>query len=299
MEKKKLFESLLSTLSDGLSILPDKNEETPHNTLKALWHTASGNRVSHIKAENIELPTLLPTQVQILEKFVQKRLAGIPLAHITERQNFMNLDYILHKGLYIPRKDTELLAKVAIDTIISDYQMDRDINVMDLCTGIGTVALAIALFCKNTKVFGSDIYEPAIHQANTNAKHFSIQDKTTFYNADLFEPFDSVEFKNNTDIIVSAPPYISTAKVKNMASEISDHEPREAFDAGPFGLSIFNKLIATAPEYLRTKGYLIFECGQGQGEFLAKRIRLNNQYKEVWEIKDEKGEIRVVKAQKA
>lgn len=298
MESKKLYESFLSLLTENLSILPDKNEETPHNTLKALWHSASGNRVSHVKAEKMDLPTLLPTQVEILEKFVQTRLSGVPLAHITERQNFMNLDYILTKGLYIPRKDTELLAKTAIDTIFSDYKTEEILNVLDLCTGIGTVALAIALFCKNTRVYGSDIYKPAIEAANTNAKHFSIEENATFFNADLFDPFHSMELINNTDVIVSAPPYISSGKVKNMASEIAHHEPREAFDAGPFGLSIFNKLISDAPKYLKPNGYLIFECGQGQGEFLAKRIRSNENYKEVWEIKDEQGNVRVVKAQK-
>jgi release factor glutamine methyltransferase len=299
MEKKKLFETLYNLLSKHLHVLPDKSEENPHNTLKALWHAASGHRVSHVKAENLELPALLPTQVQILEKFVQTRLAGVPLAHITERQNFMNLDYILKKGLYIPRKDTELLAKTAISTIITDFKEEQNVTVIDLCTGVGTVALAIALFCKNTSVFGSDIYEPAIETANINAKHFSIEEKATFYNADMFEPFESGDHKGKTQVIVSAPPYISSGKVKNMAEEISKHEPREAFDAGPFGLSIFNKLISTAPEYLESDGYLIFECGQGQGEFLAGRIRVNENYTEITEVRDEKNEIRVLKARRA
>lgn len=83
-----------------------------------------------------------------------------------------------------------------------------------------------------------------------------------------------------------------------MPSEISEHEPTEAFEAGPFGLSIFNQLIAKSPKYLCNNGYLIFECGSGQGEFLAKRLRLNDHYGEITEICDELGDIRVLKAQK-
>jgi release factor glutamine methyltransferase len=222
----------------------------------------------------------------------------MPLAHLTERQNFMGLDYIVNPGLYIPRKETELLAKTAIASINKDYASDDNIQVIDLCTGIGTVALAIAHYCKTTKVFGSDIYEPAIEAAKMNAKHFCLEQRSAFFNADLFGPFESLSIKGSTDFIVCAPPYISSAKVKTMAPEIAQHEPPEAFNAGPFGLSIFSKLISAAPEYLNVNGYLIFECGLGQGDFLSKRISANIRYGSVEEIRDENGNVRVLKAKK-
>jgi release factor glutamine methyltransferase len=298
MEQKKIYEGFLAILKKDLSILPDKKEENAHNTLSALWHTAAGNPVSPIKAEKLELPPLLPSQISVLEEFIQSRLLGTPLAHLTERQNFMNLDYILNKGHYIPRKETELLAKTAINTISNNYEAEENISVIDLCTGIGTVALAIAHYSKNTQVFGSDIYKPAIDAAKINAKHFSLDHRVTFFNADMFDPFESLSLKNKVNIIVSAPPYISTAKVKNMATEIANHEPEEAFDAGPFGLSIFIILISIAPEYLVINGYLIMECGIGQGEFLADRIETNERYGSVIKIYDENGNIRVLKAKK-
>jgi len=182
--------------------------------------------------------------------------------------------------------------------LLKDYATKEKVTVIDLCTGIGTIALAIAHYCRNTIVFGSDIYEPAIEAANINAKHFGLEKLATFYHADMFDPYEFHTLKSKTDIIVSAPPYISTAKVSQMAKEIANHEPSEAFDAGPFGLSIFNKLISIAPEYLCDNGYLIFECGLGQGEFLAKRISSNKYYSEVTEICDEHGNIRVLKARK-
>ena len=298
MEQQNIYDNFLATLKTDLSILPDKQEENAANTLSALWHTAAGNRVSPIAAEKLPLPKLLPNQIKIAEELIKSRLSGVPLAHLTQRQDFMGLDYIVNKGHYIPRKETELLAKTAIDTITDNFAKEKIINAIDLCTGIGTVALAIAHYCKNAIVFGSDIYSPAIEAAKINAKHFSLNNRATFFNDNMFAPFEALSLKNNTSIIVSAPPYISSSKVKNMAEEIASHEPEEAFDAGPFGLSIFTILIAVAPEYLTINGYLIFECGLGQGDFLAKRIDANGSYGLVDKICDENGNVRVLKAKK-
>jgi len=298
MPQKTIFKELLLKIEGKLIILADKSEENAQNTLKALWHKASDNRVSPIKANKLELSYLEPNQISALKELIKRRLKGVPLAHLTERQNFMGLDYIVNKGLYIPRKETELLAGTAIELVLKDYSVQSKVKVIDLCTGIGTIALAIAHFCKNSIVFGSDIYKPAIEAAIINTKHFGLENQASFYNADMFDPFESLDLKNKVDIIVSAPPYISTVKVKQMAKEIADHEPSEAFDAGPFGLSIFNKLISISPDYLCNNGYLIFECGLGQGEYLAKRLRSNISYGEIAEICDENGNIRVLKARK-
>lgn len=297
MSQNNIFKNILGVLQKELSILPDKSEENPNNTLCALWHAAAGHLVSPIDAENLTLPFLSQAQLLRLDELVQSRLAGVPLAHLTERQHFMGMEYIVDKGLYIPRKETELLAHAAIDTVRNDCSLESQLTVVDLCTGIGTVALAIAFHCNNTRVFGSDIYEPAIDAAIVNTEHFALTDRATFFNADLFSPFESLQ--GSVDIIVSAPPYITSAKVKNMAKEIAQHEPEEAFDAGPFGLSIFNQLISVAPTYLRANGYLIFECGLGQGDFLAKRINANTSYSSVSTICDENGNVRVLKAKMA
>lgn len=296
MEQTNTFEGYLEILKKKLNILPDKSEEDAYNTLCALWHRASGNHVSPIAAKELDLPVLIPEQLTILEGYIQSRLSGVPLAHLTDRQDFMGLDFILKKGLYIPRKETELLAKITIDSIKNEQSSEKKVTLIDLCTGIGTVAIAVSYYCENTFVYGSDIYKPAIEAALINTKHFDLEHRATFYNADLFDPFDAL--KGNIGYIVSAPPYIASSKVKHMATEISEHEPEEAFDAGPFGLSIFNKLISTAPEYLSVNGTLIFECGLGQGPFLSKRIKANKRYGDVSEFCDEEGNVRVLKAMK-
>jgi release factor glutamine methyltransferase len=183
--------------------LHDKREENPQNTLRALWHNAYGSRVSPIAAEKLELPMLTLLQIVLLEESIENRLLGIPLAHLTERQHFMGLDYIVNKGLYIPRKETELLAKSAIVTIENDFASDPNAIVLDMCSGIGTVALALAHYCSNTTVYGSDIYEPAIDAAEIIARHLSLEKRATFFKADMFDPFESLSLKNKTNLIVS------------------------------------------------------------------------------------------------
>lgn len=295
MKQEKIFENCLQVLDKSLAVLPDKSEENSRNTLCALWNKASGHSLSPVAAEKMTLPLLEPIQLSLLEELIQSRLAGVPLAHLTERQNFMDLEFIVGEGLYIPRKETELLAQTAITTVRGDFSAQQPITLLDLCTGIGTVALAVAHYCANSRVYGSDIYQPAIEAAMVNAAHFGLQQRATFTHANLFEPF--AELRHGVDVIVSAPPYISSQKVKTMAPEIAHHEPEEAFDAGPFGLDIFNQLIATAPDYLRPGGFLLFECGLGQGAFLAKRIMANKSYRRVTEVLDEAGNVRVLKAE--
>lgn len=298
MEQQTLFNHWIKIIDKQLNVLPDKSEENADNTLRALWLTVSGTRISPVLASTIQLPELTVDQVANLESLIKKRLDGIPLAHLTGRQNFMGLDYILEKGIYIPRKETELLAKSAIDLLKEKFHPNEQVNVLDLCCGIGTVALAIAWYCKNSVAYGSDIYEPAIRFANTNVENFKLEQRASFFHGNLFDPFENIGIKGSTDIIVSAPPYISSAKVPQMAEEIANHEPREAFDAGPFGFFIFNKLISVSPDFLNSKGYLLIECGLGQGEFVAKRMNDNGNYSETIKICDELGNLRVLCAQK-
>jgi release factor glutamine methyltransferase len=298
-KQEKIFKNLLSILDKNLSILPDKCEETSENTLRALWLTASGYRVSPIVAETLDLPSLSSKKIELLNEFVQKRIDGIPLAHITERQNFFNIDLILAFGSYIPRKDTELLAKTTIDLIEDNYAKNPRVTVLDLCTGIGSVALAIAKYCKNSFVYGSDIYSPAIELAKINADKNQLHERTAFFNSDMFSSFKTLQIENSVDIIVSAPPYFSTEKAKKMAPEISNHEPNVAFDGGPYGLSIFNDLIKNATVYLNDNGYLIFECGKGQEDFLANRIESSGYFQKPEKIYDERGIVCVVKAKRS
>jgi release factor glutamine methyltransferase len=112
----------------------------------------------------------------------------------------------------------------------------------------------------------------------------------------LLEPFESPEFVGHCDFLSCNPPYISSAKVKEMHPEISRHEPQAAFNGGAYGVSILMKLVKNAPRFLRPGGWLGFEVGHGQGAGLARQLERNPAFAAVETYSDPGGEIRAILA---
>lgn len=288
-----LFTELLSILEADLDILPDKDEENARNTLMALWHFASENPKTVVNAEKYELVALNKEQADVIRGLISQRLEGVPLAYLIGRQNFMGIEYLIEKGIYIPRKETELLGETAVKILKDEFNNEK-INVVDICTGIGTLAIAIAYYNKNATAFGSDISDKAINCAKRNVAALQLEDSVTMLCGDLMEPLKSLGIENRVHMVLSAPPYISSAKINNLPTEIRQHEPEAAFNAGTFGLDIFNGIIKQSVDYLKDGGYLLFEVGLGQGEFLIKRLKRNKNYSSVESICDSNGDIRVL-----
>ena len=115
MNKEELFHRLNTFLTGKLFLLSDKPEETIDSTIKALWHASSGFPKSVEEADNLPLPELTQTQIDTLNNFIEKRLNGIPLAHITGRQSFMGVELLSDRRALIPRKETEILGKKALE----------------------------------------------------------------------------------------------------------------------------------------------------------------------------------------
>ena len=126
---------------------------------------------------------------------------------------------------------------------------------------------------------------------------YKVSDRVETVLGDLLEPFHREELYNNIDLITCNPPYISSSKVAGMASEISEHEPVLAFDGGPFGVGIINRLVQDAPQFLRPGGWLAFEVGLGQGPAIVKRMEKKQIYEKVVPIADKENNIRVLLAQ--
>jgi len=295
MNQKRLFGELLEYISDDLRLLPDKPEETPETTLKALWMLAAGEPLSVEAATKRELPELSEHESKKLKTFIETRLQGIPLAHISGRQSFMGMDLIAGPEALIPRKETELLASCAID-ILKEWGDGKQPNVIDVCTGAGNVALAIAKAIENANVFASDLSVEAVALAHKNKEMHALSDRVTLHTGDLLEPFRELDLEAGVDMITCNPPYISSAKVPAMASEISEHEPEMAFNGGVFGINLMRKLIAEAPDFIKSGGYLLFEVGLGQGPAMQKQMSKLPAYDEVRTVADAAEEIRVLVA---
>lgn len=292
------FPRLLARFERAIRPLPDKPEETPLSTARALWFMAAGAPRSAVAALAGDLPMLDAQGLARLDALTAQRLAGVPLAHLTGRQHFLGIELIAGADALVPRRETELLARTAIELAQSAGGADAlaPITVVDACTGCGNVALAIAHHVPAARVHGADISEDAVALARRNADMLGLGARAQFLAGDLLAPFDTDEFRGGVDLVTCNPPYISSAKVAQMAAEIAEHEPRLAFDGGPFGVSILMRLVQDAPRLLRPGGWLVFEVGLGQGPALARRVKGAGAYHEVRELADRQGSVRAVAA---
>ena len=297
MSSDQLYQVLLGKLKAQLKVLEDKPEETPTTTLRALWFTAAGEPKSAQAAEKGELPELEQNQAVALEEMVLRRLQGVPLAHITHRQQFMGVELLAGPEALVPRKETELLGNAALE-VLQQMSTDRDSAiVIDVCTGAGNLAVAFAHNATQVRVFAADLSEEAVNLARQNAEFVGVQDRVEMRAGDLLAPFNEDEFMGSVDLLTCNPPYISSAKVDAMHEEIANHEPRLAFDGGPFGIKILQRLIKEAPRYLKPGGWLGFEVGLGQGPGWIQRLEKTGNFDDVRPIKDAAGDIRAILAQ--
>ena len=299
MSKTELFIKIKDDLKGKLHFLEDKPEETLESTLMALWHTAAGSPVSAEKAISLSLPELSEEQLKKLYMLIDIRLNDIPLAHITKRQSFMGLEFKADERALIPRKETEILGRNALELSLAIAKSKETINVIDVCCGAGNLGIAISCFNRKCKIYAADISEEAVGLARENVVFLNQNERVNVRQSDLFSGFESDSFYGTTDLIVCNPPYISSAKVAKMSPEIVSNEPVLAFDGGMLGLKIIQQLISEAPKYLTLEGWLIFEVGVGQGEFVIKLLQKTLIFQKTGSVVDDLGNIRVVFGQKS
>jgi release factor glutamine methyltransferase len=194
------------------------------------------------------------------ERLARRRASREPLAYILGDVEFMNMRLSVGEGVLIPRPETEFMVEQAFETIGKLKREQGNLRFLDLCTGSGCLALAIASKYPASAVYAVDISEAAISFATKNAVMNRIRN-TTFFVGDLFE---AVKFGNPGalfDLIISNPPYIKSGDLEALQTEIREWEPMNAVDGGKDGLDFYRKLIPDARNYLKINGLLILEIG--------------------------------------
>jgi len=280
--------------------LDDKPEETPERVLCALWRTACGVPASADRALRQGLPLLDAEAAGRLRELLERRRTGVPLAHLTGRQSFLGLEFLAGPEALIPRKETEILGRAALAKLNCMAQKSRSLLVLDICTGSANLALAYAYYASSARVFASDLCADAMKLARRNREHFpALAPRVELHQGDLLEPFDYAPFHGQCDLLSCNPPYISSAKVKQMHPEIAAHEPEAAFNGGIYGVSVLMKLLKQAPRFLRPGGWLGFEVGSGQGAMIARQLEKNPAFSVVERHSDSAGEIRALFARAA
>ena len=299
MNVTEVFSKINVELKDKLQFLDDKPEENLESTIKALWLAAAGLPVSAEKAGNVSLPELNEVQLKKLNRLIDLRLKNIPLAYITQRQSFMGIEFKADKRALIPRKETEILGKKALELSHIITKSKGNAIVFDVCCGAGNLGISISCLNTKCKVYASDISEEAVALSRENIELLTQNEQVKVFKSDLFSEFESNKFHGKIDLIVCNPPYISSAKVVKMNPEISSNEPVLAFDGGTLGVKIIQKLIADSPRFLAPQGWLVFEVGVGQGDFVIKLLQKTLIFQKIDSTTDNSGNIRVVFAQKS
>src|SRR4051812_40226037 len=195
------FSDLLQEVERFWTPLPDKPEETPERLLSALWSTACGAPVSADRAVPAALPVLDEPGLERLRSLIERKRAGVPLAHLTERQTFLGIDLLASPEALIPRKETEILGRAALVKIGCMAKKRGALLVLDVCTGSANLALAYAYYEPLATVYAADLSSEAVELGRRNVKFMGLDKRVEVRIGDLLEPFESPEFLGRCDFL--------------------------------------------------------------------------------------------------
>ena len=203
---------------------------------------------------------------------------------------FMEVELLVERGVLVPRAETELLGATALEVL------PQNARIIDMCCGAGNLACALASRAPASRVWASDLTEACVSLAKRNAAHVGAADRVTVVQGDLFSGLQGLE--GTIDLIVCNPPYISQAKLAGERAALLRNEPREAFDGGPYGLSIHQRVVREALPFLKPGGWLLFEIGLGQERQVRLLFERTRAYQDLRMVANAAGEVRVVGARK-
>lgn len=234
---------------------------------------------------------------QVLDEMLSLRRSGVPLAYVTGRTSFLGLELFSEPGVVVPRADTEPLARHAIARLRADEADGRTTHrVADVCTGSGNVACALAASVAGASVWALDLMGQCVRLAYRNVRRLGLADRVQVAEGDLFAPV--AHLAGTLDMVVSAPPFISTTRLGRDRAHLLEHEPKEAFDGGPYGLTIHQRLVVEGLSYLRSGGWLLIEFGEGQAPLLERIVGRSDGYDHHELFADGAGVLRGIAARK-
>ena len=203
-----------------------------------------------------------------VEKLISRRLKGEPVAYITGSWEFYGMPLEITPAVLIPRIDTELLAKAAIELM----QTNTGARILDLCAGSGCVGCAISRELPGARIVMADKDREALKICRRNVVLNDLNPVVSCVEADA--KADPPMMMGSFDLIVSNPPYIPTTDILTLDASVRDFEPIEALNGGPDGLDFFRAILAHWKQIVRDGGYMMFEIGVNQAEDVRKLMRL-------------------------
>lgn len=219
-----------------------------------------------------------------------------PVAYLTGKAHFYSLELMVEPGVLIPRPETEVLVTESLD-FIRDQANRPTVDVLDLCTGSGCIAIAIAANAVEAEIIAAENSTKALQVVRKNIGAYELEGRVTLLESDLFDNMAQSD-KGVFDLIVSNPPYVSTQEYEKLESVVRDYEPKEALLAGNDGLDYYRRIVAEAEPYLTDDGLLMVEVAYNQADDVTKLFEESGYLDEVAVVKDHLGHKRVIKARK-
>jgi release factor glutamine methyltransferase len=256
--------------------------ESPRLTIELLLtHLLKKKRLDlYMEFEReLDAPTL-----EKLREMVKRRATGEPLQYITGEAEFCGLKLAVDRRVLIPRPETELLVESVVQR--------KPQKIVDVGTGSGCVAVALASRLPTAEIWALDVSEEALEIAKSNAARYGVEKKVRFLQSDLLQKLpDSF----TADAIVSNPPYIASGDLAKLPKEVKDFEPVRALVAGEDGLEAIHRLAMDARRVLSPSGFVALEIGAGQ-RAAVEQLFAKNDFEVAEVIKDLQGHERVIVA---
>jgi release factor glutamine methyltransferase len=257
----------------GLRLLREANVPDAHISARILLQSAAS--LSHQELVALLPKPILPHILEYYRFLLKRRQKHEPLPYITGYYPFMDFHLLIRRGVFIPRPETETLVEVAEKQL-----KDKEGIVIDVGTGSGAIAIALARLCPKLSIIGIDISKEAIALARINARFNKVSDRVVFKRGDIRD----MELPKAIGV-VSNPPYIPTSLLPSLPLEIRLYEPIRALDGGKDGLEVIREIVRRASDILLSGGYLILEIGEGQSQ-AVRELFYENGFKEVEVFKD-------------
>lgn len=246
---------------------------------------------------------MIPDEERAYRGLLEKRAAGAPTQYLTGKQEFWGLVFQVKPGVFIPRPETEHVVEVALQ-IVREKLQRADARIVDIGTGSGCIALALAHELPEAEVVATEISDEALTVARLNAAALGLTGRVQFVQSDLLHAFLShhghagADFDTRAfDVVVSNPPYVSPEEAARLPREVREHEPAAALFSEGEGLEVTKRLIEEARGALVPKGWLVLELGYE----MAERVRalVGDAWADVEITNDLAGIPRVLAARKA
>jgi release factor glutamine methyltransferase len=264
------------------------------------------------------------SQITTFQQLIHRRLQHEPGQYITGIQEFWSLDFTVNPDVLIPRPETELVVETALRLISQASSLKSQVSslksqvsslksqvsslpspirnpqsairILDVGTGSGCIAIALATELPTAEIWATDISAGALAVAEANAHRHNVHHRIRFLHGSVFAPL--ADQPQGFDVMVSNPPYIARDDLLTLQPEVRDWEPRHALDGGNDGLDFYRQLLNEAPKYLTPNGWLVLEIGHGQEVVLMPMIQGHTEFADNCCVSDYEGRGRIIAARK-